>query len=104
MLTKADKDWITQGLKSVRDSVDLLRGKVSTLNFEKFNFDSRLDSIEASHIRTEEKIDKVLAILDGFSGKVQTREEENKMGAATLRRHDTQIHKLATATGTKLSE
>ncbi|MBI4121280.1 MAG: hypothetical protein HY457_03425 [Parcubacteria group bacterium] len=108
MLTPADKKWIEEKLakegKPVRDSIDLLRGKMTTMNFEKFNFDSRLDSIEASNIRTEEKIDKVLTVLDGFAGKVATIDQENKMGSVTLRRHDIQIHELAAATGTTISE
>ena len=108
MLTKEDKSWIegkfTKELKPVRDSVDLLRSKVMALNFEKFNFDSRLDSIEASNIRTEEKVDKLLTIMDGFAGKVADLDQENKMGAITLHRHDIQIHELATATGTVISK
>ena len=108
MLTKDDKKWVeeklTKGLKPVRDSIDLLRGKITEARFDKFNLESRLDSMEASHIRTEEKIDKVLNILDGFSGKVADLEQENKMGAVTLHRHGVQIHELATATGTAISE
>ena len=108
MLTLADKKWIEEKLakegKPVRDSVDLLRGKMTTMNFERFNFDSRLDSIEASNLRTEEKVDRMLTILDGFAGKVADLDQENKMGAITLHRHDIQIHELATATGTAISE
>lgn len=108
MLTPADKKWIeeklTKELKPSRDSVDLLRGKIGAIHFEKFNLESRLDSIEASNIRTEEKIDKVLNILDGFSGKVADIDQENKMGTLTLRRHDVQIHELAKAMGTTITE
>jgi len=108
MLTKEDKKWIgekfAKEVKPVRDSVDLLRGKITSARLNTFNFDSRLDSIEASNIRTEEKIDKVLTILDGFSGKVADLEQENKMGAVTLHRHGIQIHELAKATGTKISK
>ncbi|MDO8566644.1 MAG: hypothetical protein Q7R58_00640 [bacterium] len=108
MLTPADKKWIEEKLakesKPVRDSIDLLRGKMTAMNFEKFNFDSRLDSIEASNLRTEEKVDKLLTFMDGFAGKVADLDQENKMGSITLRRHDTQIHELATATGTTISE
>lgn len=108
MLTKDDKSWISEKLakeaKPVRDSVDLLRRKITNIHFEKLNIESRMDSIEASTMRTEEKIDKVLNILDGFAGKVATLDQENKMGSITLRRHDTQIHELATATSTKISD
>ncbi len=108
MLTPTDKKWIeeklTKEIKPVRDSVDLLRGKIGDIHFEKFNLDSRIDSIEASNIRTEEKIDKVLNILDGFAGKVANLEQENKFGSVILNRHDIQIHELATATGTTISE
>ncbi len=108
MLTPADKKWIEEKLvkenKPMRDSIDLLRKKMTDMNFEKFNFDSRLDSIEASNIRTEEKIDKLINIADGNAGNIADLEQENKMGAVTLRRHDVQIHELATATGTMISE
>lgn len=108
MLTKEDKSWITEqlanGLKPVRDSVDLLRGKISNLSLEKFSLDSRVNSIEASNIRTEEKVDRILNILDGFAGKVADLDQENKMGARTLHRHGIQIHELAQATGTTISE
>ncbi len=104
MLTKTDKKWIEENIKPVRDSIDLLRGKISTARFDTFNTESRLNSIEASNIRTEEKIDKVLTILDGFAGKVADLDQENKMGARTLHRHGIQIHELAQATHTKISK
>ena len=104
--TKADgEDFVTKKeILVLRDSVDLLRKKISDAHFEKFNLDTRLDSIEASHVRTEEKIDKVLNMLDGFSGRVVDLDQENKFGAVILHRHDIQIHELATATGTTISE
>lgn len=108
MLTKEDKNWVEEKfakeLNPIRDSIDLLRGKVTNIHFEKFNLESRLDSIEASTIRNEEKSDKILSILDGFAGKVSDLEQENKMGAVTFRRHGIQIRELATATSTAISE
>ncbi|MEK7086603.1 MAG: hypothetical protein AAB709_02585 [Patescibacteria group bacterium] len=84
MLTKEDKNWIEE---TIEDKIE-----------------EKLVSIEESNIRTEEKLDKVLNILDGFAGKVADLDQENRMGAITLRRHDVQIHELATATGTTISE
>lgn len=108
MLTKEDKEWVTKQLAKelnpVRDSVDLLRKNIVDVNLDKLRSDTRLNSIEASSLRTEEKVDKMLNILDGFAGKVADLEQENKMGAVTLRRHDVQIHELATATGTSISK
>lgn len=104
MLTKDDKNWIAKEIKPLRDSMDLLRGKITNIHFEKFNLEARLDSMEASHIRTEEKIDKLLNIMDGNAGRIAGLDQENKMGSITLRRHDVQIHELATATGTTISE
>mgnify|MGYP001612164032 CR=1 FL=1 len=108
MLTKDDKKWIEEKfikeLKPVRDSVDLARQKLTTLSLERFDFDSRLNSIEASSIRTEEKIDKILNIVDGYAGKIGELDQENKMGAITTRRHGIQIQELAKATGTALSK
>lgn len=108
MLTKGDKKWIEEKLvkeiKPVRDSVDLLRGKVTSVHLEKFNADFRLDSIEASNIRMEEKVDKILNIVDGLAGKVAELDQENKMGARTLHRHGIHIQELAKATGATLSK
>jgi len=110
MLTKDDKKYLTKTfatkkeLSALRDGLDLLRNKITNSSLEKFDFRFRIDSIEASTIRTEEKVDKVLNILDGFSGKVADIDQENKMGAVTLRRHSIQIQELAEATGTKLSK
>lgn len=80
MLTTDDKNWIEETIEE------------------------KLVSIEESNMRTEEKLDKVLNILDGFAGKVADLDQENKMGSITLRRHDIQIHELAKATGTTISE
>ncbi|MFA7302445.1 MAG: hypothetical protein WC030_01735 [Candidatus Paceibacterota bacterium] len=101
MLTPADKKWIEEKLvkevKPVRDSVDLLRGKLTTVYLEKFNDNTRLDSVEASQIRVEEKVDRVLTMLDGFAGKVADLEQENKMGGQALVRHTAHIKQLAKA-------
>ena len=71
--------------------------------------DSKL--LQESMIRLEQKVEenvemsrKVLTIVEGFAGKVADLNQENKMGSITLRRHDIQIHELATATGTAISE
>lgn len=131
MLTKDDKNWIEEKLvkevKPLRDSVDLLRKKVSDTSFDKLHSDMRLNTIEASQIRVEEKVDskllqqailrfeqgqdeihslasQTLDIVEGLAGKVATLDQENKMGSITLRRHDIQIHELAKATGTTISD
>ena len=108
MLTPTDKKWIeekfTKEFNPVRDSVDLLRKKVSDTSFDKLHSDMRLNTIEASGVRSEEKLDKLMTMLDGFTGKVADLDQENKMGARTLRRHDVQIHELAMATSTTISE
>ena len=109
MLTKDDKKFLTdtfstkKEFKELRDGQDLLRKKVIDSSFEKFDFKFRLDSIEAAGIRTEEKVDKILTQLDGFTGKVADIEQENKMGAITPRRYGIQIEELAKATKTKIS-
>ncbi len=125
MLTKEDKKWIEKGfegafsghqkwiegafatkqeIREVRDSVDLTRKKLIDLTLDALVRDSRFNAVEASIFRTEEKFDKIMIMLDGFTGKVADLEQENKMGAITLRRHGTQIHELATATGVAISE
>lgn len=110
MLTPADKKYLTENfatkkeLMAIRDGFDLLRKNTIVSSLEKFNFKSEIDAMRASDIRIEEKSDKILTMLDGFTGKVADLDQENKMGSITLRRHDSQIHELATATGTAISE
>lgn len=110
MLTPADKKFLTENfatkkeLKELRDGFDLLRSKTIISTLEKFNVNSEIDAMRASGIRTEEKVDKILTILDGFSGKVSDLDQENKMGAVTLRRHGIQIEELAATTKTKISQ
>lgn len=110
MLTKDDKKFLTENfatkkeVSTLRDGIDLLRNKLTMSSLEKFDFKSRVDSIEASSIRTEEKVDKILDILDGFSGKVAELDQESKMGAITTRRHGIHIQELAKATGATLSK
>ena len=113
MLTAGDKKWFQEQLAhfatkkelgAVRDSVDLLRQKLITFNLEKFDLDNRIRSLEAASFRTEEKIDKVLTQMDGFTGRVADLDQENKMGAITLRRHSVNIEELAKATSTTISK
>jgi len=110
MLTPADKKFLVENfatkkeLKELRDGFDLLRSKTILSTLEKFNIKGEIDAIRASTIRTEEKIDKLLTIGDGNTGNIADLQQENKMGAITLRRHGIQIQELATATKTKISK
>lgn len=88
----------------MKADIDELKVDSKLLQESMIRVESRLGAIEVSNSRTEEKIDKVLNILDGFAGKVADLDQENKMGSITLRRHDIQIHELATATGTTISD
>ena len=110
MLTKDDKKFLTETfatkkeLSALRDGFDLLRNKVTMTNLDRFNLESEINAIRASTIRTEEKIDKLMNIIDGYAGKIAELDQENKMGARTLHRHGIQIQELAKATGAKLSQ
>ncbi len=86
MLTKDDKNWLVESF--------VTRGE------------HRIDLKEVKEgiSRVEELSKKTLAIVEGFAGKVAGLDQENKMGSLTLRRHDIQIHELATATGITISE
>lgn len=109
MLTAGDKKWLEENfatkkeLGNMRDSIDLLRKKMANSFLEKFDFKNRVESLEATTFRTEEKIDKLITMVDGFGGKVADLEQENKMGAVTLHRHGVNIEELAKATNTKIS-
>lgn len=86
MLTKDDKGWITENF--------VTRGE----------FRSDMAEIKEDLKDLKKNINKVLNAVDKFSGKVADLEQENKMGAITLRRHDVQIHELAAASGTAITE
>ncbi|MBI2409751.1 hypothetical protein HYV30_01775 [Candidatus Kaiserbacteria bacterium] len=86
MLTKEDKNWMVENFvtrSEYRTDADAVKESISDLST---------------------KVDRVLVQLDKFTGTVKTLQQENAMGAVTLRRHDIQIHELAEATGTKISE
>lgn len=86
MLTKDDKSWIVDNF--------VTRGE----------FRSEIKDMKDSLARIEKLTSKTLDITEGFAGKVDDLEQENKMGAITLHRHGIQIQELATATGTTLSQ
>lgn len=86
MLTKEDKSWL------VKSFVTRDENRVG------------MDKLGESYSRIEGKLDHLMNTLDGFTGNVSDLNQENRMGAITLRRHDVQIHELATATCTAISE
>lgn len=86
MLTKEDKNWLVESF--------VTRGE----------HDADVKDLKDSISRVEELSKKMLAITQGFAGNIADLEQENKMGAITLHRHDIQIHELATTTGTVISE
>ena len=86
MLTNEDKSWLVESF--------VTRGEHS----------ADIKKLEEGISRVEELSKKMLAIAEGSAGRIADLEQENRMGAITLRRHDTQIHELATATGTAISE
>ena len=110
MLTKDDKKFLVENFATkkevgaIRDGLDLLRNKLAMSSLEKFDFKSEVDAMRASDIRTEEKIDKLITIMDGYAGKIAELDQENKMGAITAHRHSIHIQELAKATGTTLSK
>lgn len=103
MLTKEDKGWITENfatkdtLATVAKDVTELKVESALLQRTVQRLDSRMDKIETT-------TDKILTIVQSFAGNIADLEQENRMGAITLRRHDIQIHELAHVTGTTISE
>lgn len=110
MLTKEDKSWFTgtfatKGvLANVATDVANLKVDVTELKIESSLLQRTVQRLEQGQERIEAKTDKILTIVQGFAGKVADLDQENKMGARTLRRHGIQIHELAQATGTTISE
>lgn len=112
MLTKDDKKWIVgkfatkTDFNSVKEDIKLLatNKELTQVKVDVKILANKLTGVEESYSRIETKVDKVLNKLDKFAGNVADLDQENKMGAVTLRRHGIRIHELATATGTAISE
>ncbi|MFA6519830.1 MAG: hypothetical protein WCT41_03360 [Candidatus Paceibacterota bacterium] len=112
MLTPADKKFLSDkfatkaDFRAVKNDLKLLATKkeLTAVRVDVAILNKKLIEINTIHSRTETKIDEVLTKLDKFVGNIADLEQENKMGARTLHRHDIQIHELATATGTTISE
>ncbi len=121
MLTKEDKNWITgkfatkDDLKKFATKDDLkafaTKAELSIIkdDVKELKVDSKL--LQKAVIRLERGMEenivlskKIIATNEGWAGKVAVLDQENKMGSITLRRHGIQIHELATATGTVVSE
>lgn len=85
MLTKEDKSWVVDNFVTSGE------------------FRSEMKDMKDSLARIEKLASKTLDIAEGFAGKIDDLEQENRMGAITLRRHGVNIQELADATGTKLS-
>lgn len=86
MLTKDDKNWVIENFVT------------------KGEFRTGLHEVKEGISRVEELSKKTLTIVEGLAGRIADLDQENKMGAITVRRHDVQIHELSTATGTTISE
>ncbi len=119
MLTKEDKKFLTESfatkadINSITDDIKLLATKAELVGIKTDIIELKVDStllqqavqrLEQNVARTEGKIDKLITIGDGNAGNIADLKQENNFGAITLHRHDIQIHELATATGTAISE
>lgn len=86
MLTKEDKTWVIENF--------VIRGE----------YRPDIAEIKGDLQDIKKNLDKVLNAVDKSSGNMVDLQQENKMGSITLRRHDVQIHEIATATGTTITE
>jgi outer membrane murein-binding lipoprotein Lpp len=109
-LTKEDKGFLHDTFATKADFAELkqdmskLKQDVSELQVSSTLIQQAIQRIERNGENTEGKIDQILTIVQNLAGNIAGLEQENKMGAITLRRHDIQIHELAAATGTAISD
>lgn len=70
MLNQEDKKWLEdtfatkKELGAIRDSVDLVRQKLIQVSLDKMDVAGRLNTLEAGQFRTEEKVDKLITMVD----------------------------------------
>ena len=89
---------------ATKDDIKPLSTELSRVHLDVTILRNGMSETKKAYSRMEIKVDDVLNKLDKFVGNIAGLEQENKMGARTLHRHDVQIHELATATGTTISE
>lgn len=94
--TRADFQELKTGIEGVTAHVAVLAADMSFVKTEVTRMVERAEHIEIL-------VDKMVTAADKLSGRFQSLEQENKMGAITLQRHGVNIEELATATSTKIS-
>lgn len=103
MLNEDDKKFLTETFATKKELAEV---KIDVTDLK---VDSKL--LQEALIRLEKNVEegvelsrKTLTTVENFAGNISALEQENKMGAITLRRHGVQIRELATATGAIISE
>lgn len=118
MLSQGDKDWI-KGTFATKDDLGAFATKVDfqalKTDIEGITTNVAVLAADMSFVKTEvvrmreraEHIeilaDRMVTSADRLACRFQSIEQENKMGARTLRRHSVNIEELAKATSTKIS-
>ncbi|MBI2409830.1 hypothetical protein HYV30_02185 [Candidatus Kaiserbacteria bacterium] len=100
MITDADAEKLEQRFEQKFATKDWALANLAT---KKEMYIIR-DELKEDISEVKELVQKTLNAVDGFTGKVADLDQESKFGAAVLHRHDVQIHELAAATGTKITE
>jgi len=103
MITDADVTKLKE-VFATKDELAMVAVDVTELKVESSLLQQTVQRLEQGMERMEGKVDNVLNKLDKFTGNIADLDQENRMGAITLRRHDIQIHELAEATSTTISE
>ncbi len=101
---KTDVADLKTDVADLKTDVVELKIDVAELKVDSKLMQQAIIRIEQRMDVSDTKSDKILTILQGFAGSVGDLEQENRFGAMTLRRHDVQIHELAIATDTTISE
>lgn len=96
MITDVDVKKLKE-VFATKDDLNAVRVDVAILR-------SDVAGIKADMADVKTMVQKTLTTVTNFAGNIDTLQQENKMGAATLHRHGVQIQELATATGTTLSK
>ncbi|MBU6321771.1 MAG: hypothetical protein KGI78_02895 [Patescibacteria group bacterium] len=81
---------------------DVLKSDVATLAADMSHVRGRMDEMAGHAVHMETLASRMVESADKLGGRLDALEQENKIGAETLRRHTVQIEALATAAGTTL--
>lgn len=96
IIKQKDIDEIKRGVTTVKTEVSSIKQDVTTLKYDVKQLKENLDNFKK---QSNEKLDKIYTLVDGFAGEVKTYREEQSLVGEKLSGHNDRIEKLEKRVG-----